>query len=177
VTVYGPGGMPGQGLNESGQGRPIRAATAADVDAIERLVERAYGGYVERLGIEPGPMRDDYSQRIAEADAFVVVDEGAVIALLILVARPDHLLIENIAVDPSRQGEGIGRRLMTFAEERARATELTRLRLYTHELMSENLALYARLGYREDERRDVRVFLSKDLGLSRDACAGCGRRP
>ena len=41
-------------------------------------------------------------------------------------ARPgrerDHLLIENVAVDPDRQGEGIGRRLLDHAEEgRARA--------------------------------------------------------
>jgi hypothetical protein len=41
------------------------------------------------------------------------------------------------------------------------------LRLYTNAAMTENLTLYQRLGYREDERRGEagfeRVFLSKHL--------------
>lgn len=75
---------------------------------------------------------------------------------------------ENVAVDPGRQGEGIGRRLLDRAERRAREAGLDALTLYTHEKMSENLALYALLGYEETGRRRERgfsrVYLRKSLG-------------
>jgi ribosomal protein S18 acetylase RimI-like enzyme len=161
--------MPGADLNESGQRRSIRPATAADVEAIERLVGRAYGVYVERIGGEPGPMHHDYRERVAEADVSVVEDRGNVIGLLVLYVRDDHLLIENVAVDPDRQGEGTGRQLLALAESRARDAGLDTTRLFTHELMSENIALYERLGYgkaKELSEQDPygRVFMTKRLG-------------
>ena len=158
----------------------IRPAQAADVAAIEAIVERAYGGYVERIGMRPGPMDSDYAEKVGEglvhvADERSAGGEGsaaAIAGLIVLVELDDRLLIDNVAVDPERQGEGIGRRLLAFAEDRARAAGLDRVALYTHEMMSENIALYARLGYVEDERRQEdgysRVFMSKRVGSSGD---------
>jgi len=83
------------------------------------------------------------------------------------VEHPDHLLLENVAVHPARQGRGIGRALLDHAETRARELGLSRVRLYTHETMTENLALYRARGYRETARavEDVyrRVHLAKPL--------------
>jgi GNAT superfamily N-acetyltransferase len=154
----------------------IRAAEPGDVAAIEAIVERAYGVYVERIGMRPGPMDDDHGEQVRRGLVHVAEDgrrdagEGcgaAIAGLIVLVELEDRLLIENVAVDPGRQGEGIGRRLLEFAEETARRAGIATVALYTHEKMSENLALYARLGYEEDERRREngfsRVFMSKRL--------------
>jgi len=144
----------------------IRPADSGDVATVERIVEQAYGVYVGRIGMRPGPMGDDYGQRVKDGLVSVADDEG-VVGLIVLIEEPGALLIENVAVDPSRQGEGIGRALLAFAEAEAVRAGLARLVLYTHEKMSENLALYARLGYTVDERRQeqgfARVFLSKRL--------------
>jgi GNAT superfamily N-acetyltransferase len=144
----------------------IRRAGTDDVAAIEGIVERAYGGYVKRIGMRPGPMDSDYGEKVGTGLVFVAED-GGVAGLIVLVELEDRVLIDNVAVDPDRQGEGIGRRLLAFAEDRARQAGLHRVALYTHEKMSENLALYARLGYAEDERRQedgyARVFMSKRL--------------
>jgi ribosomal protein S18 acetylase RimI-like enzyme len=132
------------------------------------LVQRAYGHYVERIGMRPGPMDADYDAAVRDGHAWVADDDGEIAGLLVLEERSDHLLIENVAVEPSRQHQGIGRALLAFAEQRAAELELGELRLYTHVKMAENQALYARLGYREDERRSeqgfARVFMSKRLG-------------
>jgi GNAT superfamily N-acetyltransferase len=154
----------------------IRRAQPDDEAAIVAIVERAYGVYVERIGMRPGPMDADYTEKlrgalvhVAEDGEAAVGDEGTapVVGLIVLVEIEGRLLIENVAVDPDRQGEGIGGRLLEFAEETARAAGIETLALYTHEKMSENLALYARLGYEEDERRREsgfsRVFMSKRL--------------
>jgi GNAT superfamily N-acetyltransferase len=150
----------------------IRPAHAGDEAAIAAIVERAYGVYVERIGLRPGPMDDDYGEQVRRGLVHVAEDGGGgIVGLIVLVESGDRLVIENVAVDPGRQGEGIGRRLLEFAEEAARRVGIQTVALYTHEKMSENLALYARLGYEEDERRRVsafsrvfsRVFMSKRL--------------
>jgi predicted N-acetyltransferase YhbS len=146
----------------------IRPADASDLAAIEAIVERAYGVYVERIGMRPGPMDADHAEKVRCGLVSVAEEGGEVVGLIVLVEFSDRLLIENVAVDPGRQGEGIGGSLLEFAEETARAAGIDTVTLFTHEKMSENLALYARLGYEEAERRNEgsfsRVFLSKRLG-------------
>jgi ribosomal protein S18 acetylase RimI-like enzyme len=144
----------------------IRKARGADIGAIRSIVESAYGAYIERIGIRPGPMDADHAGQV-ERGLVRVAEDGSVVGLVVLVEEPGQLLIENVAVAPNRQGEGIGRALLGHAEEAARGAGLGGVRLFTHEKMSENLALYARLGYREQERRDMGgfslVFLRKSL--------------
>jgi ribosomal protein S18 acetylase RimI-like enzyme len=87
---------------------------------------------------------------------------------VLVMRRVEHaMFIENVAVRPGHQGQGLGRRLMAFAEEAARTAGLSELRLYTNELMLENVAFYCRLGYVETARRlDAgfrRVFMRKTL--------------
>lgn len=131
------------------------------------IVERAYGGYVERIGRRPAPMDDDYDERIRTARVLVADDDG-VVGLIVLVGTPDHVLIENVAVHPDRQRAGIGRALLSLAEDYAGELGLDRLRLYTNVVMVENIRPYTRLGYEEDGRHITnsfeRVYMSKRLG-------------
>lgn len=145
----------------------VRLATATDVAAIERLVQDAYGHYVERLGYAPGPMLDDYAERVRQAQAWVIEEDGAITALLVLIGAPGHILVDNVAVRPENQGRGFGRRLLDFAEAEARRRGETELRLYTHVLMHENIALYRRCGWTEYARGEQagfpRVFMLKPV--------------
>ncbi len=142
----------------------VRLAHDNDVPPLSDLVERAYSPYIDRIGRRPSPMDDDYAEKVREGRVFVA-DDGAVIGLIVLIAAPHHLLIENVAVDPNRQGTGIGRALMTYAETYACEHGLRELQLYTNATMTENLTLYPRLGYIEIDRRTEdgfqRVFFSK----------------
>lgn len=145
----------------------IRPATAADVQAMRRLVVAAYAHYVPRIGREPAPMTADYAAVVAGGHAWVAEAGGRLAGLLVLVPHDDHLLVENVAVDPGAQGSGVGSRLLAFADERARALGLPELRLYTHERMTENLAYYPRRGYVETHRSEEhgfhRVYFTKRL--------------
>jgi ribosomal protein S18 acetylase RimI-like enzyme len=148
----------------------IRAAKAPDAVVLGELVERAYAIYVDRIGGRPAPMDDDYAEKLRKSDVFVAVDDGEVVGLIVLIATENHLLIENVAIDPEHQGKGIGRSLMALAETYAADRSIPELRLYTNAAMAENLALYPRLGYREYARRTEnglkRVFFSKRLDLA-----------
>ena len=148
----------------------IRLATLSDTAAVDGLVQRAYAHYVDRIGRRPGPMDEDYVRKVSEGKVSVAVEADEIVGLIVLTSEPDHLLVENVAVEPAHQGEGIGRALLAFAEEVAAEGGLTTLRLYTHALMTENLAFYPRLGYIEVDRRSdngfERVFFSKRLSPS-----------
>lgn len=145
----------------------VRQAQAADVSVIENLVERAYVPYIDQIGVRPGPLDDDYAERVRQGNAFVAVNGDAIIGLLVLIQYPDHLLVENVAVDPDRQSAGIGRDLLGFAEERAREAGTPELRLYTHARMERNRVFYLRLGFEQVDQRDEegfdRVFFAKHL--------------
>src|SRR5690348_18234901 len=115
-------------------------------------------------------MLDDYAALIADGAVSVLEadGDGTIAAIIVLLSKPDHLLLDNIAVRPDRQGSGLGRRLVAFAESEARRLGYAELRLYTHEKMTENIALYTRLGFHETGRRHEagydRVFMTKPIG-------------
>ncbi|HZT88063.1 MAG TPA: GNAT family N-acetyltransferase [Stellaceae bacterium] len=111
----------------------IRAAVLADHAAVAEIVRAAYELYIPRIGKPPGPMLDDYARLIAAGAVSIAELDGAVVALIVLLPKPDHLLLDNIAVRPNRQGRGLGRRLIAFAESEARRHGIAELRLYTHQ--------------------------------------------
>lgn len=129
-----------------------RPALPEDAEAIRALVRAAYAKYIPRLGREPAPMNDDYAARIAAGQAWVLEDGGALAGALILEDEPGALLLYNIAVAPAAQGKGVGKRLVAFTEAEARRRGYALLRLYTNELMVENVAMYPRLGFTETHR-------------------------
>jgi GNAT superfamily N-acetyltransferase len=145
----------------------IRAARPADTDAIADCVRRAYVKYVPRIGRLPKPMQANYARAIETHQLWIVDGEGDAAAVLELIPQDDHLLIENVAVDPTRQGSGLGRKLMAFAEEEGRRQGFRELRLYTNEKFVENIAFYGKLGYVATERQpykeSVVVFMCKPL--------------
>jgi ribosomal protein S18 acetylase RimI-like enzyme len=145
----------------------LRQAVAEDAAAVRALTREAYAKWVTVTGREPLPMRVDYVEALTK-HRFDLLCEGETMAALIETARePDHLLVVNVAVAPSFQKRGLGRRLLAHAEELARLLGLGEIRLYTNSLMVENIALYKRLGYRVDRQEGaapgIQVHMSKAL--------------
>ncbi|HEX6457441.1 MAG TPA: GNAT family N-acetyltransferase [Thermoleophilaceae bacterium] len=145
----------------------LRPAAPQDADALAALVHDAYVHYVERIGREPGPMTKDYRDVIEERQVTVAEDDDG-IAGLIVVGPTDHgFLIDNVAVHPGKQGTGIGRALLEHAEHEARSAGYDSIYLYTNEEMTENQALYTKIGYVEYARRVrlglARVYMRKQL--------------
>lgn len=150
---------------ESGLIEQPRLATEADMPAVRALIVAAYAPYQDRMDKAPGPVLTDYTDAVLAGRMWVLGHPVA--AVLVLDPEPDGMLVENVAVSPAAQGRGLGRALMEFAERQAMARGLRRMRLYTNEVMTENLAIYTRLGYRETARRSEggysRVFMAKEL--------------
>jgi ribosomal protein S18 acetylase RimI-like enzyme len=146
----------------------FRPATGADAPKVTALVNAAYGHYVERIGMLPRPMTDDYREVIAKGRVTVAESHGTIVGVIVLAVDDEGFLIDNVAVDPSYRGRGLGKALLEFAEAEALRAGFDSIYLYTHEKMTENLALYSRIGYVEYDRRShgdfSLVFMRKHLG-------------
>jgi GNAT superfamily N-acetyltransferase len=145
----------------------IRPARPEEAPLLAALVERAYAPWVTVVGRRPMPMDDDYAARIAAGEAWVLEDGGETHALVVIERHAGHLLLDNIAVDPRRQGKGDGRVMLDFVEAEALRLGLPEVRLFTNSLMGRNIALYAKRGYAETGRRQekgfARVFMTKPV--------------
>ncbi len=145
----------------------MRQAVPADAAAVAALVDVAYRHYVPRIGMTPGPMTADYEEVVRSHVVIVAERDGGVAGVIVLRVTDEGFLIDNVAVHPAHQGGGLGRALLSLAEDRAQDAGFGSIHLYTHEMMTENLALYSRIGYAE-YRREVRdgfslVYMRKHL--------------
>lgn len=146
----------------------IRRARPDDAPAIRGRARQAYARYVPRIGRPPAPMAADYAALIAVGDVSVATEaDGGFLGFIVFRAAGRDLLLENVAVLPGAAGRGIGKALIAHCEQAARAQGAAAVRLYTNAKMTENLALYPRLGYTETARRSEdgfeRVYFEKRL--------------
>jgi GNAT superfamily N-acetyltransferase len=130
----------------------LRLASPADVPAITALVAAAYGPYEPLIGRTPMPMLVDFGDALQDHAIWVLDADGAVVGVIELIDRGDHLWIDNVAIDPAWQGRGLGRRLLRHAEDEARRLGRQQVGLLTNERYVDNIAMYIRYGYRETHR-------------------------
>src|SRR5689334_12917207 len=112
-------------------------------------------------------MNDDYADVIRDRNVTVAEDAGEIIGVVVTGPAEEGFLLDNVAVHPGHQGRGLGKALLDHAEAEAHDAGADSIYLYTHEQMTENQAIYTRLGYVEYERRAqhgfARVFMRKPL--------------
>lgn len=115
-------------------------------------------------------MLDDFGQVIRQHRVFVAEQQSKVVGVVVLILKGGGILLDNVAVRPAQQGKGLGGRLIALAESESRRQGFSQLDLYTHESMTENIAMYKKLGYFETERRAERgyqrVYMRKVLSSS-----------
>lgn len=116
----------------------------------------AYGDDVETLS--PGEADAIFDRIDADANQVLLVAETdrRVIGTLVLVVVPNlahagqpWAIVENVAVDTSVRGQGIGTLLMEEAVRRARGARCYKLVLSAHESRTDSHRLYERLGLKQ----------------------------
>lgn len=138
-----------EGLAEAGPG---------DLEALAAFVNRAYRGASAREGWTHeadllGGQRTDaalLTEMIAPPSAVLVLrDDGVLRACVHVKPKADRrLYFGMLAVAPTEQGCGVGRRLVAAVEARARAAGCTAVEMTVISLRATLIAWYERLGYR-----------------------------
>ena len=145
----------------------IRIVTEDEEQPIIECVDDAYRKYIDRIGKKPAPMLANYSELISKNYVYVAMDKEQLKGLTVLILKENYLLIENVAVYNIFQGQGIGRKLIEFAFLLGKEAGLQEVRLYTNELMVENLMYYPKFGFivlnKSIENGYRRIYMSKSL--------------
>ena len=125
-----------------------RIATAADVPTLMRLINAAY--VVERF-FKVGDRIAAEGVRALQGKGTILVLEhqGTPMGSVYVELRGDRGYIGLLAVDPTRQGHGLGRALMNAAEEYCGAHGARHADLRVVNLREELPPFYRHLGYVE----------------------------
>ena len=149
--------------------RPALAAECSDAD---RVLRAAFTPYMKRLGRAIPP---DYYKwlpaSIERGDVFVADESGRIVGVAATERRDTGLYLDRLAVDPAKQGSGLGGWLLVRLEEIARARGDRAMSLQTAEMMEHLLRLYGRHGFEivsrgpPDHGKDahIRVTMVKPL--------------
>lgn len=134
---------------------PARLAFETDVPALRRLVNAAYRVLGE-MGLNyTGVFQDEEitRQRMRGREVYILEDEGVLVGTVTFSVEEEdgerYGYVNQLAVEPSRQRQGLGGRLMDIAEERARDLGLRSVRLDTALPAHHLVRWYAARGYVE----------------------------
>lgn len=125
----------------------IRFAEQADLPAVMDLVNRAF--VVEKSFKYNDRLNPAQTQEHFESGRFFLAEEeGKLVGSIYLELRGERGYFGLLAVDPSRQGQGIGRRLISIVEQDAREHGVKFMDMAIVDLRTELPAFYERLGYK-----------------------------
>src|SRR6476659_3550081 len=101
---------------------PIRLAVQADYPAIVACIEAAFTKWIPIIGMKPLALTADYHDFIRRGVTYVIDGSQAseLAGLVIIYPVDDALYVDTIGVNPAYQKHGLGRRLLTFTEGKAR---------------------------------------------------------
>jgi len=117
---------------------------------VHRLTKRAFGGYTW-LTPPSGAIdetEDDVRRDLQQHGGALARLDGTPVACLRFVVEPNVLRVRRVAVEPDRQGAGIGRALMRWAESYASGHGFLEIRLSVRGQLPGNRRFYEGLGYR-----------------------------
>jgi len=125
----------------------VRMATAADMAAMISLVNTAFEVESFLEGTRTDAQR--MSEMMQKGQFLVGAQDGNMVASVYVEVRGDRAYLGMLAVDPSRQGSGVGRLMGDAVEAYCREQGCKYLDLTVLSLRSELLPFYRKLGFVE----------------------------
>lgn len=120
-------------------------------DTVLDLLRRAFAAHAGRIDPPSSSTRDTAESLAATAAAgrllLATAGDGRLAGCVFARAEADACYMFKLAVDPAFQGQGIGRRLVQAVVADARAAGFLRVTAGVRLALTENIALFERLGF------------------------------
>lgn len=149
---------------------PIRA----DLNDLDHIIAFQHLVYAENrviIGVEPVPLMVDYRDIFHRMELWIEGSADEMEGLAIIDPEQDQtrhdLYLWSIATHPQRRNRGIGNRLLSFVEQRARHLTRRSISLSTNSMLKDRIDWYNRHGFaithHETMRDRVVVHMRKML--------------
>ena len=129
---------------------PYLARAPFDWSTILRLIQTEFAFMAGR--IDPPSSMQALTEAMIAAQPEVWVAGAPPIACMFLTPKADALYLGKLAVAASHRGQGLARRMVELAEDRARQQGLRAVELQTRIELVENHAVFVALGFVETAR-------------------------
>jgi GNAT superfamily N-acetyltransferase len=126
----------------------IRTAVPADAEALAALISLAYR--VEdffKIGDRTDP--DDVRRRMGDGSFLLLEDAEQLAGAVYVQVHGDTGYFGMLSIEPARQGQGLGSRLIAAAEDHCRNAGCRTMELEVVNLRTELPPFYRRFGYAE----------------------------
>lgn len=155
----------------------FRRATPSDAHEITQVVNRAYRGveggektWTSEAHLVGGSRITEAGilEHLGESNAWIeiVLREGKIVGSVYLKAESQHTLyLGMFAVDPTLQGQSIGRRFLNHTETIAREKRFQYIRMTVISLRTELIAYYERRGYAKTGASESFPYNDPDVGV------------
>jgi ribosomal protein S18 acetylase RimI-like enzyme len=157
-------------------GKPTIIRLPTDFDRWDELLALILGSFrymndvidppSSALRLTPESLR----KKAAEETVFLAYVDRRLTGCVFLAEKDDHFYLGKMAIDTTRQGLGIGRRLVEAAEEYVRARAKPAIELQVRVELVNNQEAFRRLGFHETARtahagfdRPTSITMRKDL--------------
>lgn len=136
-------------------GLRIGRASQSDCAVMARLINSAFS--VVKFFEGERTNHAELIARMQEGEFLLGRDEaGELVAAVYVEGRGERGYFGMLAVDPQRQGNGLGRKMVEAAEEYCRSKGCTAMDLTVLSLRPELLPIYRKLGYVESGTEEFR---------------------
>ncbi|MCW5735320.1 MAG: GNAT family N-acetyltransferase [Enhydrobacter sp.] len=159
----------------------FRTAVISECDEVVRVIRAAFTPYFRTLGrefpvdgsVQFAEQRERLAAEVARGDVYLALDGERVVGAVRTNREGKELYIDQIAVDPAKQGTGVGSWLLERIAEVARGRGLGGLSLMTAEMAAANIRLYQRHGFKIVSRGPIddgldphiRVYMVKSFSV------------
>lgn len=145
----------------------IRKGLTSDIPAIVRLLNMAYRGETSRRGWTTEADLIGGDVRTDEADATRVISQpgsifllacdaaGQIMGCVNLQLRDDSVYLGMFAVNPEKQGLGLGSSLMSAAADWTQASGRKKIVMWVISVRTELISWYIRLGFKDTGERKI----------------------
>ena len=130
-------------MSQSKSSPSMRVMIEGDLQAVMKIEESCFEKFAWKR-------KSNFMNFCKSGNAFVLCDEKAtVVGYVFLKVRDSHVVsIEKIAVDPGRQGQGLGRFILDWVRVRSIEKGAERITLHVRGSHTRALNLYARNGFK-----------------------------
>lgn len=150
----------------------FQKATDSQHDQIYDLMQTAFAPYVKKL--DENSVSGPYPwlrSSIQNGDVYVALEQAEIVGIATTSHTKGVFSIDQLGVNPTRQGNGIGSWLLGQIAETARKENAKIMQLQTAEMMGDLLRLYQRHGFVEThkalpahgEDKHLRVHMEKRI--------------
>src|SRR6266851_2150403 len=132
-----------------------RLARPDDAPEIVAVIQHGFAQYDGKLAPPSGALGETVAtvaERLGNERCVVALDGTSLVGCVFYEVRNKEVYFSRLAVLPDHRGRGLARRLIAEVEAAARAARIAAVTLGVRIALTDNIAFFAALGYREISR-------------------------